>query len=57
MFGAAVIVARLSVSHFSQPNGLPAKAFVGACHRSACAQGGYEHDGQAHIVVDRQPAL
>ena len=36
MFGAAVIVAWLSVSHLSQPNGFPAKACVGACHNSAC---------------------
>ena len=57
MFGAAVIVALLSVSHFSQPNGLPAKAVVGACHRSACASVETSMTVKAHVVVDRQPAV
>ena len=57
MFGAAVIVAWLSVSHFSQPNGLPANAVCRRLPQVRLSQGGHEEHRQAHVVVDRQPAV
>ncbi len=55
MFGAAVRVARLSVSHRTQLNGEAANAMVGACHHLDAVDRSGQQEGQSHVVVKRQP--